>query len=191
MSSTHRAGAIAASDEWATPQALYDKLHDEFGFNLDAAASAATAKCAEFWTVEDDALTKPWKTSTFVNPPYGRTCADCPDKIWKGKKWPEGQRCTDRGHTSRTLDHWFAKAVWEQGLGSAVVMLTYARTDVAWWHDCVMHYASEVRLVRGRLKFEINGQARHPAPAPSAVIVFPAHRDPGVPVFSTLIPPTS
>ena len=34
--------------EWATPQDFFDKMNAEFGFTLDAAATAENAKCARY-----------------------------------------------------------------------------------------------------------------------------------------------
>ncbi len=49
------------------------------------------------------------------------------------------------------------------------VFLIPARTDTRWFHDLVMPNASEIRFLRGRLKF---GDAKHNAPFPSMVVVF-------------------
>ena len=48
------------------------------------------------------------------------------------------------------------------------VFLVPARTDTRWFHELVMSYASEIRSIRGRLKF---GDAMMNAPFPSMVIV--------------------
>ncbi len=34
----------SATDDWATPQAFFDKLNDEFAFTLDVCASLSNAK---------------------------------------------------------------------------------------------------------------------------------------------------
>ena len=48
------------TDEWATPQALFDALNEEFDFDLDPCATEETAKCSKFFTKNDDGLTKNW-----------------------------------------------------------------------------------------------------------------------------------
>lgn len=48
------------SDEWATPQDIYDSLDSEFGFNLDPCATAENHKCKTFFTQTDNGLTKNW-----------------------------------------------------------------------------------------------------------------------------------
>ena len=118
-------GGLMSSDrgDWETPQDFFDALDAEFGFTLDAAASPLNAKCARYWTEEDDALIQRWEGVVWCNPPYGRVVGD-----FVKKGFEEAQK------------------------GATVVMLLPARTDTRWWHDWVMR-AAEIRLVRGRLRF--------------------------------------
>ena len=61
------------SNEWTTPQYLFDELDDEFKFTLDPCATDENAKCSKYFTIEDDGLSKDWsKDVVFMNPPYGR-----------------------------------------------------------------------------------------------------------------------
>lgn len=55
--------------KWGTPQALFDKLNEEFAFTLDACATAETAKCDNYYS--EDALEKDWPGVVFCNCPYG------------------------------------------------------------------------------------------------------------------------
>ena len=48
------------SDEWATPQEIYNVLNEEFDFNLDPCATAENAKCPIFYTKEDNGIVKNW-----------------------------------------------------------------------------------------------------------------------------------
>ena len=48
-------------EKWATPQDFFDKLNDEFHFTLDAAASPDNAKCANYFTEEQDGLAQSWR----------------------------------------------------------------------------------------------------------------------------------
>lgn len=48
------------SDEWATPQEIFDSLNAEFHFTLDAAATAENHKCERYYTAEQDALKQSW-----------------------------------------------------------------------------------------------------------------------------------
>lgn len=49
------------------------------------------------------------------------------------------------------------------------VFLIPARTDTRWFHGIVLPKASEIRFIKGRLKF---GDAKHSAPFPSMVVIF-------------------
>jgi len=52
----------SASDEWATPQFLFDELSWLFGgFTLDPCATPQNAKCKSFFTREQNGLAQPWK----------------------------------------------------------------------------------------------------------------------------------
>jgi len=47
----------SATDEWATPQLLFDELDRIFGgFTLDPCATPENAKCRRFFTRSDDGL---------------------------------------------------------------------------------------------------------------------------------------
>ena len=62
----------SASDEWETPQDLFDRLNAVFRFDLDAAALSENAKCARFYTPAQNGLAQPWSGNVWLNPPYGR-----------------------------------------------------------------------------------------------------------------------
>lgn len=48
------------SDEWSTPQDIYEQLDNEFHFNLDPCATEENHKCDTFFTQNDDGLSKNW-----------------------------------------------------------------------------------------------------------------------------------
>lgn len=48
------------SDEWETPQWLFDQLDSEFHFNMDPCATAVNAKCINYYTAADNGLEIPW-----------------------------------------------------------------------------------------------------------------------------------
>ena len=111
------------TDIWSTPQDFFDKLNEEFGFDLDVCALPENAKCDKFFTPEVDGLAQTWEGVVWMNPPYGREI----------KKW--------------------VKKAYESALsGALVICLVPARTDTEWWHSYV-NFAAEVRFVKGRLKF--------------------------------------
>lgn len=51
---------------WETPQALFDKLNDEFHFTLDAAANETNHKCDQYFTAEMDGLQQNWGGIQFL-----------------------------------------------------------------------------------------------------------------------------
>jgi len=50
----------SATDMWATPQEFFDKLDQEFHFDLDACAIPENAKCKRYFTPEQDGLSQTW-----------------------------------------------------------------------------------------------------------------------------------
>lgn len=60
----------------------------------------------------------------------------------------------------------FLERAWETEIA---VYLIPARTDTRWFHDICLPMASEIRFVRGRLKF---GDAKNSAPFPSMIVIF-------------------
>lgn len=62
---------------------------------------------------------------------------------------------------------WFWINRWNEP--DLALYLLPVRTDVRWFHDIVLKHASEIRFIRGRLKF---GGAAAPAPFPSMIVVF-------------------
>lgn len=62
----------SATDEWETPKELFNKLDAVYHFELDVCATKANAKCARYFTREQDALEQEWKGICWMNPPYGR-----------------------------------------------------------------------------------------------------------------------
>lgn len=48
------------TDLWATPQAFFDELDKEFGFDLDVCAIPENAKCERYFTPEQDGLKQEW-----------------------------------------------------------------------------------------------------------------------------------
>lgn len=129
---------------WETPQSFYEELNKEFNFNLDVASTHSNAKTENHFTKEDNGLSKEWKGNVFCNPPYGKEIG-----LWVKKAYEE----------SLTND-------------GVIVLLIPARTDTRYWHDYIFGKAKDIRFLKGRLKFELNGEAKQSAPFPSAVIVY-------------------
>lgn len=67
----------------------------------------------------------------------------------------------------------WVKKCYEESLkpNTLVVMLIPARTDTKWFHEYIYHKA-EIRFIKGRLKFELNGIAKDSSTFPSMIVVF-------------------
>ena len=112
------------SDEWATPNELYEKLNNEFEFTLDPCSTDENAKCENHYTAEDNGLDANWGGQrVFCNPPYSNIAS------WVEKCYREG--CKDN---------------------TLVVLLIPSRTDTRYFHNFIYQRA-EIRFVSGRLKF--------------------------------------
>lgn len=140
----------SATDEWATPLALFHALDAEFHFDLDLCATAANTKCVRFIDPRTDSLTVAWHTHGRVgwcNPPYT-----------KGRARP-----------------FVDKALMERAHGFTTVLLLPARTDTRLFHQCLWDAQTHhprtgitLRFLAGRLTF---GGAPAPAPFPSLVAI--------------------
>jgi len=97
------------TDEWETPQWLFDKLNKEFNFSVDVCADQENAKCNKYFDKTTDGLTQEWTGICWMNPPYGRQ-----------------------------IGKWIKKAYESSLRGATVVCLLPARTDTSWWHDYCM-----------------------------------------------------
>jgi phage N-6-adenine-methyltransferase len=111
------------TDEWSTPQRIFDVLDEEFRFTLDVCALPTSAKCERYFTPAMDGLAQEWSGSCWMNPPYGN----------------EIGRWVQKAASSATTPD------------TTVVCLLPARVDTGWWWDYCRY--AEVRFLRGRLKF--------------------------------------
>lgn len=142
-------------DDWETPKSFFEQLNDEFHFTLDPCCSHKNAKCVKHYTVDENGLSKDWGGETvFCNPPYSL----------KGKQ-----------------DEWIKKCFEESKKpNTTVVALIPARTDTYRFHKYIWNNnANEIRFIKGRLCFEIDGMPildkngkPTPAPFPSMVVVW-------------------
>ena len=144
----------SGKDDWGTPPEVFNPLHAEFGFDIDAAANESNTRMHDWFgpgSSVEDALAVEWAgygASFWCNPPYSR------------------------GLQAKFI----AKAAEESLRGVQTVMLLPARTDTKVFHahiwDRERHQpydGIEVRFLKGRIKFK---GAKHGAPFPSMVVVF-------------------
>ncbi len=133
---------VSQTDDWATPQNLFDELDAIHNFTLDVAASSTNHKTDKWFGLDHDdpelrdGLQMSWAGETvWCNPPYGRVI----------KQW--------------------VKKAHEESKHASIVMLLPARTDTAWFHDYAVRH--KVTFIRGRLKF---GNGLVGAPFPSILV---------------------
>ena len=50
----------SATDNWPTPQWLFDQLDEQYHFTLDAAADDENHKCDCYFTAKEDGLSQKW-----------------------------------------------------------------------------------------------------------------------------------
>ena len=113
----------SATDEWATPQGLFNQLDETFHFEIDVCASAENAKCERYFTKEQDGLQQDWGGAViWCNPPYGREIG----------KWVE--KCAKR-------------------IGVSVMLLPARTDTRWWQEYIVDNPTADVRFIKGRLKF--------------------------------------
>lgn len=80
------------------------------------------------------------------------------------KPW-DGQRVFCNPPYGPRIGRWLSRAQEAE----LAVFLIPARTDTRWFHDWVMPFATEIRFIRGRLKF---GNAETAAPFASMVVIY-------------------
>jgi phage N-6-adenine-methyltransferase len=114
---------------WSTPQAFFYALDAEFGFTVDVCALPSNAKCAVFYSPEQDGLQQVWTGTCWCNPPYGTVIAK-----------------------------WVQKAYEASTMGATVVCLVPSRTDTRWWHTYILPHA-EIRYLQGRQRFSESGNS--------------------------------
>ncbi|EET2546077.1 phage N-6-adenine-methyltransferase [Escherichia coli] len=127
-------------DQWRTPDNIFWGINTLFGpFVLDLFTDGDNAKCAAYYTAEDNALAHDWserlaelKGAAFGNPPYSRASQH------------EGQYITGMRYIMK-----HASAMRDKG--GRYVFLIKAATSEVWWPEDADHIA----FIRGRIGFEL------------------------------------
>ena len=163
--------------DWATPDALFEWLNEEFHFDIDAAAHAENAKCERFiglggqkidsW--EDALGTTPWREAYYrLRLPRCRTHNEELRTVWLNPPYGRG------------IGKWVKKAAEQTQFNTTVVMLVFACTDTQWWAEA-WKTVDEVRFITGRVHFkEPKGGKSAAAPKGSALLIFRGCRQPEV-----------
>lgn len=127
-------------DQWCTPDNIFWGINAMFGpLVLDLFSDGENAKCAEYYTAEDNALAQDWSERlaglngvAFGNPPYSRATQH-EDQYITGMRY--------------IMQH--ASAMREKG--GRYVFLIKAATSEVWWPEDADHVA----FIRGRIGFDL------------------------------------
>jgi len=117
-------------EESYTPEQYIESARKVMGgIDLDPASNDMaqhTVMAAEYYTVEDDGLTKDWHGKVWMNPPY----------------------------TARIINQFITKLVdgYNDGSITDAIVLTNNNTDTAWFHEAV-NSCSAVCFTAGRINF--------------------------------------
>lgn len=115
-------------DDRALPPEDFARLHERFGFTLDAAATPVNAKLPRFFTEQDDGLRQSWwGHKVYCNPPYSNI------RPWVEKAWSERE-------------------------SFIVMLLPANRTEQLWWQELIEPQrdkgaALRVEFLQGRMRF--------------------------------------
>jgi phage N-6-adenine-methyltransferase len=131
-----RRGAIDAVDDRRTPDDLFHRLRERFGFTVDVAASRENAKLRRYYDRTSDGLSQSWRRErVWCNPPFSNIPA------WVDKAWTE---------------------MISGGCETVVMLLPATRTDQPWWHMKVEPFRGgthsprihfDVEFLPGRIRF--------------------------------------
>lgn len=138
------------SDEWRTPDNIFNYMQQNYQFTLDAAAAQENAKCPNYFTKQNSALENTWDGRVWCNPPYSR------------------------GMASKFVEKIHSEVILNKNAEFCWVLLP-ARTDTILWHKYIFSFAAEILFIKGRLKFlDETGKTKSCAPFPSALVLFNA-----------------
>ena len=139
-------------DSYETPPEVFERLDRQFNFGFDVCANDDTAKCLDYWTKKDDALSKnwakdigdplSWKRTIWCNPPYS------------------------------DIGPWVDKAIEAQANGVCTVMLVMADTSVGWFDRGRERCSEVIFITGGRLSFYLNGVKQSGNNKGSLIFVF-------------------
>lgn len=127
-----RARTWTGDTEWYTPPNIIEAAVAVMGgIDLDPATSdaqqaCASIKAANYFTMQNSGLDKPWRGRVFLNPPYARGL----------------------------VDQFVEKmvAAYQMGEMQQGILLTNSSTETKWWQHAAQH-CNAVCFPRGRVRF--------------------------------------
>lgn len=94
------------AQNWKTPRPLFNRLHAEYAFTVDAAASISNHLLPRYWTQAHDAFKQDWLCErSFWNPPFS------------------------------SVARWLTHAIEQRDRGAFSVGLVMGSIETAWFHD--------------------------------------------------------
>lgn len=197
----------AESVHWGTPGKIITPVKSFFGGKIDldpcSNDGSIVQAVVEYKLPHIDGLKAPWavngpRTSTYVNPPFGRFyIRDDLQVIYSAKEWTRGRKLwksyCDGNHlhldeaatlacgaisdaeaarfTAYSIKDWVLRckrAAYEEEC--EVISLLPAATDTGHWQDIIFPFAHSVCFIKGRLQFL--GNVKGPAPMATALAYF-------------------
>lgn len=149
MSSIKHLSIIKVKDDYETPYEIYYNACQDFKIfpKLDVSATATNSKCANYYTPDEDGLTKDWNKTFWCNPPYSKVADFMKKAYYDSKKFQVEGIC-----------------------------LIFAKTDTKFWHSFIEGKA-EVHFIKGRIKFLKHGfKTKNSAPYPSCFVIYRLER---------------
>lgn len=165
---------LGSSDEWRTPDKLFNACSDHYGpFDLDVAAAKWNARCEKYFTKRQNGLHQPWRGRVWCNPPYSRGNLG----LWVN--FARVRVVTRRGPElvcllvpSYTSERWWQRGVLAPGAGRARLERVDRAGIGSGWRAQYSGLSVEVVFVDGRLRFRHQTGVQDSARHPSAVVVF-------------------
>lgn len=118
----------SVENEWYTPSKYIEAARTAMGsIDLDPAScelAQETVQAGQYFTIDDNGLTKEWRGNVWLNPPYSK----------------------------ESVGLFAAKLVEETANLSQAVVLVNNATDTHWFHE-IASVSTAICLVRGRIKF--------------------------------------
>lgn len=111
------------SIDYSTPLKIVEPLIKEFSLTKDVCADENNYKLPDYWTKEDDALSKSWRGNCWMNPPFDKNI----------NKWVR-KACNDA-----------------EEFGGTKVCLIPVRSNTKWWAEVCQK--AEIRFINGEVNF--------------------------------------
>ncbi len=129
-----------SNDDYETPDWLFKALDTEFGFTLDGAANEGNAKCKEYISKQTEHDKFYGVHRVYVNPPYSE------------------------------IETFINTALTWSPSASIIVMLLPVRTDTQWFQMLQESPRVEIRWLRRRIRFELEGKQVEGSPRFASMI---------------------